>query len=251
MPNVHPFPQFQFDSSFDIPGLKREASAITFNPTTDTLLVVADEPAAIVEFTTEGALLRKVKLKGFKDTEGLCHLAGHQYAVAEERRKRITVIDLPPGQKRIKGGGARIDLDIKTVRNKGLEGVSYDAQTDTLYVAREGKPVTVFRLHPFLGRGKPKVKALALDLSALRDLSDLYFDPTGPWLWALSDESRAILVFNMHAERIAEFSLEKGSLGLPESIPQAEGITRDSLGRLYVCTEPDTVYRFKPKPVSA
>ena len=84
------FPNFRFERSFEIPGLKSEASAITFSPVTGNLLVVADEPSSIVEFTTEGELVRKVKLKGFKDTEGLCHLDGHQFAIVEERKKRIT-----------------------------------------------------------------------------------------------------------------------------------------------------------------
>ncbi len=246
MPTGCSFPEFRFDLSFDIPGLEREASAITFNPTTGNLLVVADEPAGIVELTTDGALVRKVKLKGFKDTEGLCHLVGHQFAIAEERKKRVTVIDLPPGLKETDDDGPRFDLDMETKRNKGLEGVTYDAATDTLYTAREDEPPSVFRLHPFLGNGGPNVEELALDLSGLRDLSDLYFDPAGPWLWALSDESCAALVFDEEGERVAELSFANGSLGLPEKIPQAEGITRDLAGRLYICTEPDTVYRFNP-----
>ena len=60
-------------------------------------------------------------------------------------------------------------------------------------------------------------------------MSDLYFDPAGPWLWVLSDESSAALVFDGDGVRLAELSFDKGSLGLAERIPQAEGITRDLL----------------------
>ncbi len=246
MPNRSPFPEFRFDLSFDIPGLKREASAITFNPTNGNLLVVADEPPEIVEFTTSGVLVRKVALTGFKDTEGLSHLTGHRFAIAEERRKRITVIDLPPGLEKTDNKGPRVELDMEIKKNKGVEGVSYDAATDTLFVVREDRPPTVFRLRPLLGDGEPKLEALRLDLSGLDDLSDLYFDPSGPWLWVLSDDSSAAVVFSEAGERTAELSFAKGSLGLPERIPQAEGITRDAQGRLYICTEPDTVYRFSP-----
>lgn len=237
-------PQFRFDRSFDIPGLKNEASAITFNPVTGNLLVISDEPAGIVEMTTDGELVRKVTLKGFKDTEGLCHLFEHRFGVAEERKKRITVIDIPLDVREADDDGFHIDLYIKIKRNKGLEGITYDQATDTLFAAREDKPATVFRIHPFLGKGEPEVTEVSLNVSGLKDLSDLYFDPLGPWLWVLSDESRAARVFDKGGGQVAELSFEKGSLGLPETIPQAEGITRDGTGRLYICSEPDTVYRF-------
>ena len=246
MTSAAAFPEFRFDRSFDVPGLKSEASAITFNPVTGNLLVVADEPASIVEFTTDGELVRKIKLKGFKDTEGLCHLDGHRFAIVEERKKRITLIDLPPGREKANDKGARLDLDVKVERNKGLEGASYDALSDALYVAREAKPLSVSRVTPFLREGALEVEDLDLDLSGLRDLSDLYFDPTGPWLWALSDESRAVVVFDADGGRLAELALEKGGLGLPDAIPQAEGITRDGQGRLFICSEPNLVYRFEP-----
>lgn len=240
------FPNFRFDRSFEVPGLKKEASAITFDPATRNLLVVADEPSSIVEFTTEGELARKIKLKGFKDTEGLCHLVEHQFAIVEERKKRITVIDLPQGIGKADDKGARVDLDVAAERNKGLEGASYDASSDALYVAREAEPLTVFRVWPFLGEGELELEELELDLSGLRDLSDLYYDSTGPWLWVLSHESRAAEVFDEAGQSVAELSLERGSLGLPETIPQAEGVTRDDQGRLYICSEPNMVYRFIP-----
>ena len=238
------FPRFRFEGSFKVPGLKSEASAITFNPVTGNLLVVADEPSSIVEFTTEGELVRKIKLKGFKDTEGLCHLEGHQFAIVEERKKRITLIDLPPGIGKVDDKGARVDLDVEAARNKGLEGASYDASSNALYTAREAEPLSVFRMRPFLGEGALEIEELDLDLSGLRDLSDLYFDPSGPWLWVLSDESRATVVFDADGGRVAELSFESGSLGLTEAIPQAEGITRDDQGRLFVCSEPNFVYQF-------
>ena len=43
-------------------------------------------------------------------------------------------------------------------------------------------------------------------------------------------EFRAAAVFAAEGGRVAEFAFEKGSLGLPEAIPQAESITRDGQG---------------------
>ena len=244
MPAHAVFPDFRFDRSFEIPGLETEASAITFNPVTGNLLVVADEPAGIVEFTPEGEFVRRVKLKGFKDTEGLCHLEGHRFGIVEERKRRVTVIDLSPGVDKANDKGARFNLDVEVERNKGLEGATYDAESDTLFTAREAEPRSVFRVCPFLGDGETEALEMALDLMGLRDLSDLYFDPMGPWLWVLSDESRAALVFDELGAPVAKLSFERGSMGLPKAIPQAEGVTRDGLGRLFICSEPNVVYRF-------
>lgn len=193
-----------------------------------------------------GGVKSRVKLKGFKDTEGLCHLEGRRFGIVEERKKRVTVIDLPPGVDKADDKGARLDLDVDVARNKGLEGATYDARSDTLFMVREAEPPSVFRICPFLGEGEPEVLEMALDLSEVRDLSDLYFDPLGQWLWVLSDESRAALVFDEVGERVAELSFECGSMGLPETIPQAEGVTRDGLGRVFICSEPNVVYRFDP-----
>ncbi len=41
-----------------------------------------------------------------------------------------------------------------------------------------------------------------------------------------------------------QLSLRAGSAGLSESIRQAEGITMDDSGTLYICSEPDLLYIF-------
>jgi uncharacterized protein YjiK len=83
---------------------------------------VIDEPERLVEFTDEGEFLSEVELKGFQDTEGLCHLGGDYFAIAEERKMRITLVEIPQGTTRIDDDGPRIDLNEKAKKNKGLEG---------------------------------------------------------------------------------------------------------------------------------
>jgi len=39
--------------------------------------------------------------------------------------------------------------------------------------------------------------------------------------------------------------LKKGRHGLPEDVVQAEGIVRDRHGVLFICSEPNQVYRFR------
>jgi uncharacterized protein YjiK len=234
----------QFECSFKIPHVERDASALTLQRDTGHLWVVVDEPERLVEFTDEGEFVREVELKGFKDTEGLCHLAGDCFAIAEERKMRITFVEIPRGTKKIKDDGQRIDLDEKAKGNKGLEGLAYDSGTDTLFAVREGDPRTVFRIQPLLANHERQIRQRPLDWRGLEDLSDLFFDESSGWLWLLSHESRRAVAFDSKGSRVAEWSLKEGQLGLPEDVQQAEGITRDRNGRWLICSEPNRIYRF-------
>ena len=237
---------FQFDSLFDIPSVQRDASALTLHSDSGHLWVITDDRERLVEFTDEGELVREVKLIGFNDTEGLCHLNGDRFLIAEEAKMCITLVDVPPGVTKVKAEGRRIQLDVKSKKNKGLEGISYDVARDTLFAVREDKPPTVYRFQPLLTQGPSKTSKWSLDLHGFDDLSDVYFDPRTAWLWLLSHESQAAAAFDSQGVRVAEMSLKKGCHGLPEDILQAEGIVRDRHGRLLICSEPNRIYAFRP-----
>ena len=51
---------------------------------------------------------------------------------------------------------------------------------------------------------------------------------------------------NSQGARITEVLLEKGHDGLHKDGERAEGIARDCYGMLYICSEPNEVYRFRP-----
>ena len=50
--------------------IKNNLSGITYNRITRTLFVITNEPEEIHEINSKGKCLRRIKLKGFKDTEG-------------------------------------------------------------------------------------------------------------------------------------------------------------------------------------
>jgi uncharacterized protein YjiK len=208
------------------------------------LWVIIDEPERLVEFSDKGEFVSEVELKGFKDTEGLCHLRGDHFAICEEGKMRITLVEIPRGTTKISHDGRRIVLDAKARRNKGLEGLAFDKETDTLFAVREDKPPTVFRIQPLMADLDMQITDVPLDLQGLDDLSDLYFDSSTGWLWLLSHESCRAAAFDSSNNRVAEWSLRKGHHGLPEDIEQAEGITRDRMGRWLICSEPNRIYRF-------
>ena len=52
---------FTWQRTFDIPGVKNDASGIAWSPVTGNLFVVVDGPEKVVEITTHSELVRKVK----------------------------------------------------------------------------------------------------------------------------------------------------------------------------------------------
>ena len=231
---------------FDIPSVDRDASALAVHPDTGHLWTITDDDVRLVEFTNTGRFVRAVELVGIEDAEGLCHVRGDQFLIAEEKKMRVTLIELPPGATRIECDGRSGRLDVKSKKNKGLEGVSYDPKSDTLFAVREDKPPAVFRIHPLQAENRA-TSEWPLDLHGFDDLSDTFFDPPTGWLWLLSDESKLAAAFDAQGERVIELKLKKDRLGLPEDVEQAEGIARDSHGALYICSEPNRIYRFRPR----
>lgn len=238
---------FQFDGLFDIPEVERDASALAVHAETGHLWTITDDKIRMVEFTGRGKFIRAVKLSGFEDTEGLCHVNGDRFLVAEEKQLRISLIEVPPGAEKVKADGLSVELDVKAKRNKGLEGISYDAATDTLFAVREGNPPGVFRIRPSLIGKCGETAELPLEIDDFDDLSDIFFDAMSGWLWLLSHESQVAAAFNTDGLRVIEVRLKKGCHGLPEEVEQAEGIVRDREGTLYICSEPNRVYRFRPR----
>jgi len=238
--------EFHFDGMFEIPSVYRDASAITIHPETGHLWAVTDDKIRLVEFTREGELIREVKLTGFEDTEGLCHAGGNRFLIAEEARMCVTLIEVPADAMKVRAEGHCIQLDVKSKKNKGLEGVSYDAATDTLYAVREGKPPAVFRIHPVLDEGIAKTSPWSVDLNGLDDLSDTFFDTNTGWLWLVSHESQIAVAFDASGERVMDVVLKKGHHGLETDVEQAEGIVLDPSGTLFICSEPNQIYRFRP-----
>ena len=64
----------------------------------------------------------------------------------------------------------------------------------------------------------------------------------------MSHESRNIVQCSLDGRPVSRLSLDVGSAGLKRAIPQAEGITMDDRQVLYVLSEPNLFYVFKPPP---
>jgi uncharacterized protein YjiK len=236
----------------EIGGARKNASGVTYNPDTKTLFVVTNKPKQIFEIGLDGKHLRTIDLSGFSDTEGIAYLGEGTFAVAEEKRRCLCVFKIDADTKSVDHGKtARACVDPEPGGNSGTEGVAYDPAGRVFYAAKEKSPRKIYRLsRQSLEKGRPEVTnpwdAEKDDLK-LKDISDLcWHAPTGNLL-VLSHESACLVECTPEGKEVSRLSLAAGSAGLRKAVPQAEGITVDTEGTIYVCSEPRQIYIFTRK----
>lgn len=242
--------------ALQIEGLSDNVSGLTFNAETGTLFTVVNRPPEIVELSPDGAVLRRIRLRGAADTEGIAHVAGNRFIVVDEKKNRFIWIDIDPEASEIDIGAAPFfTLDIETFSNMGLEGVSWDQRNSNLILTKEMWPIKVLIVSgldkAMEGEGLGiTVKEWHPDLitgHASGDLSSVtVHDPTGN-IVLLSDLTSVVTEYSPEGEAISLLPLWGGWSGLRESIPQAEGVAIGPDGAIYIVSEPNLFYRFERK----
>jgi len=79
------------------------------------------------------------------------------------------------------------------------------------------------------------------------DLSGLHFDTKTRHMLYVSDESDVVAEGSIDGEVIRYMELKKGYAGLKDDLHQAEGITMDDDGNIYIICEPNLFYQFVRK----
>lgn len=238
--------------SITIEGVQDNASGLTYNPDTKTLFMIVNNPEKILELDTQGRTLRQIALNGFRDTEGIIYLGDNSFAVTEERDRKITFINISETTNRVDHLNA---LSFQYARgnddNRGFEGLTYDFRYNFFYIANEKRPRKLLALpDPRLSSSRlnyQMLKDLEQPISGLSDLSGLHMDKNTGNLLILSQESQMIIETSLNGERISHLKLSSKQSGLPFDISQAEGITMDTQGRLYICSEPNLLFIFDKK----
>ncbi|MDR1647398.1 MAG: SdiA-regulated domain-containing protein [Zoogloeaceae bacterium] len=240
-----------------IEGVSLNASGLTYDDRTQTLYLAVNNPAEIVELTTEGRLLRRIQVRGVEDLEGLTHIQDDQFVLIDERRQRLYRISIPPETTQVDMTNAPwMELGILLNGNLGFEGVSWNSHLGLLFVAKEKSPLRIFSIKGFL----PNVQAnnpLNLEIREwqlkvdprrfLRDLSSLSLHDRTGHLLVLSDESKMLAEYSKAGDLVSMAPLWRGWHGLARAIPQAEGVTVDPQGTLYIVSEPNLFYRFEKR----
>jgi uncharacterized protein YjiK len=238
-----------------IAGLSEDVSGLTYNQETNTLFSVLNKQPDLVEISLDGHLLRKVRIDGVKDMEGITHIDGNRFVIADERDSRLILIHLEDGVDRMDISNApQIDLGIDASGNKNFEGVSWDERNNRLLVVKEKDPLRILSVEGFVktkpnGTSNLRISQLTHSQSTsgkLRDFSSVTFHDQTEHPVLLSDESRMAVEYSAQGKPLSALALWKGFHGLKNNVPQAEGIAIGPDNRVYIVSEPNLFYVFAP-----
>lgn len=236
-----------------IVGLDSDVSALTYDRDRHRLIGVTNQQPHLFELSLTGQLLRKIPLVGFSDPESIVYVGPNAYIIADERRQRLIKVVLSDTSTAVDAvQGEQLTLGMGHTGNKGFEGLAYDVTGKRLFVAQERDPVRILEIQGFpIDSGSARFGLHVHNDEgrnqrlAVRDLSGLQYDARHGHLLVLSDESRLVLELNPQGQPIGGLSLRAGRHGLQKDVPQAEGITLDDAGNLYLVSEPNLFYRFE------
>ncbi|ROH87043.1 hypothetical protein ED236_04970 [Pseudomethylobacillus aquaticus] len=234
-----------------IEGLADDVSGLTHNRHTDTLFTVLNREPVVAELSLDGKVLRKMLVHGVKDMEGITHVSANLYVLGDENGQRLFEVEIDQDTREIDvSAGREISLDFeKRSVNKGLEGVSWDDAGQRLLVVKERDPLRLLSVEGLLERAHVmRIKNLQAPVDALiglRDLSSVTADDNGHFV-LLSDESKLAVEFDTAMQPVSMLALWAGFHGLHRNVPQAEGITIGTDRSVYIVSEPNLFYVFKP-----
>lgn len=158
---------------------------------------------------------------------------GYLFAISEERGPTITVAEVKPWRRAVLVR-QRYDLRfIRSDRNKGLEGVTYDPVTDSLYTCQEQDPMKVWQVLP---DGRARQILNARTRFPMRDLAGMYYNPAGDdGLYILSQQTNVVLKYGFDGEVMGGRAKVEGR--------QPEGVTFTPDGHLMIVVgEPNLMW---------
>lgn len=219
------------------------------------LTVTNGAPIRIVALDRGGVVTATYPLNGFEDVEGLAYMGDGLVVVTEENSQQLVFLRLPDqsGEAIDKKMSQSLALGINlSPHNKGFEGVTYDQANDRLFVAKERDPRQIFEISGVRASLNGKLQIKILDLTEwvnrsvfAKDISDVHYDPRTGHLLVLSHESRLIIELSNSGEMVSFRTLLGRFSDLEQTAEQAEGLTVDDEGVLYVVSEPNLFYRFR------
>ena len=233
-----------------IEGVKANASGLAYHAERDSLFVVLDQPQRVVEINFDGSLKRKIDLNKFQDTEGIAWIKGDMFAIAEEGKCTIVLVELEPGDGGVSWKKAKkLNLKINVNPLNGIEGLAYDPIKKLFFVAREKSSAALFKvLQPPNGSTEsPTSILMTVAGRGLKDISGLHYNSQDERLLILSHESTCVVEANKYGIEKSRLSLKGGQAGLKQSVLKAEGVALDKRGTLYIVGEPNQLFIFDKK----
>ncbi len=233
----------------EVASVKQDLSGITYSAQTDTLFAIKIKPTVIVELDKAGNVIRVIDLDGFGDTEGVAWVDGDRFAILEERRRTLVLVNIGSDTTVINRSDTDpVLIDAIKSYNRGPEGLGYDPTGSRFFIVKEKQPQQLYQvLFPTGLDGSYVVStpwSIGDSLAGMIDLTGVYYDNGTGHLLVLSQESSRLVEFSMDGTEITHLSFQAGHAGLTETITQAEGVSMDADGNLYICSEPNLFYVF-------
>ena len=228
--------------------IEKNLSGITYNENTDTLFVITNSPRDIYELDKNGNVLRKISLKGFKDTEDITYIKDNKFAILDEELNGLFIVDINDDTKfiSIEDSIKKFIFDIKKFENFGLEGISYDKTEDKFYMVNERNPKKIVSVKGIIRNNQLEVNIkdeLLENNFYLADLSAIHFDDIDRRLYLLSDESA--LLGRIDDKKDFKKYLDLMDNEISSKMKNSEGITRDKEGNIYIVSEPNLFFSIK------
>ncbi len=247
---------YEYEGMYSLPlGPASEASAVTWNWDSNSLFVVGDEGNALVEVSLTGAQLSVMLLSGFEDTEGLTYIGNGQFIVIEERIQSAYLVNYTPGGALQRSNASWVSVYPQNAGNSGLEGISYDRVSGNFVLVKENNPQAVYEASLTFATGAAGGTATVGQL----------FDPTGLGVSDLSDvqllsgvvtpgfeDADNLLIFSQESSVLLEVDRAGSVLSmfsLADRTRNAEGVTIDADGTIYIVDEGPFLHVLKPLPV--
>lgn len=243
----------------EIEGLSDNVSGLTFSTHTGTLFTVINRPPLVAELSPDGRVLRQLPLRGAQDPEGITHVEGDRFIIADEGRHRLSWVTITPDTAALDLAPApHLTLDLAAQSNMGFEGISWDANTHRLILVQEMWPVRVLTITGLEAAMSGGPLALGIHdwtpsaghafLAA--DLSSVTLHEATGNLLLLSHINAALLEYAPDGKIVSILPLWRGWAGLAEGIPQAEGVAVGASGEIYIVSEPNLFYRLERNPAA-
>ena len=231
-----------------IAGVFEDVSGITYSKETKTLFAVRNKNCIVIEMDLEGNMKRKIGLTGFDDTEGIAWIGGNRFAVVEERRRKIVVVEIGPDTVEVRYENSKKYPVANPGRNDGLEGIAYDSVKKRFFVVKEKTPRKIYEIvlpaDPAARAAISEPWDLQANSMGMLDAAGTYYDSRTGHLLIVSDESKCLVECTTSGKEVSRVRLGPGRIGLGHEIGPPEGVTLDDFGNIYGVGEPNVFYSF-------
>jgi uncharacterized protein YjiK len=245
------------------PGLaiQYEASAVTWNRSTNTLFIVGDGGRYIQQTSLTGVVIDSMSLAlatgasragvEFDDPEGLAWVGGSTFVMTEERKRNVVRFNYAPGTTLERANTATVTLGT-TVGNTGLEGVTFDPTSNSYFLVNQaagsGAAQNIFQTSiTFAGTGGTATNGSSSTVNATSlfppanigyaDLNDVYALSNIAGFAGSASNNLLVLTNAGGIKEVTRAGAVLSQLGLPSGTTQIEGITMDDRGYIYVVSD--------------